>query len=54
VVTKVDDQVIESSDALVAAVRAKSSGDKMTLTYTDPTGATRTAQVALETAAAPQ
>jgi putative serine protease PepD len=47
VVTKVDDQVIDSSDALVAAVRAKAPGDKITLTYVDPSGATRTAQVTL-------
>ena len=33
VVTKLDDRVISSADALVAAVRSKAPGDKVTLTY---------------------
>ena len=33
VVTKIDDRVIGSADALVAAVRSKAPGDKVTLTY---------------------
>ncbi len=33
VVTKVDDRSINSADALVAAVRSKAPGDKVTLTY---------------------
>jgi putative serine protease PepD len=47
VVSKVDNRVITSSDALVAAVRSVAPGDKMTLTYVDPSGVTRTAQVTL-------
>ena len=38
VVTKVDDQTITSSDALVAAVRSKAPGDKVSLTYVDASG----------------
>ena len=41
VVTKVDDQVIDSSEALVAAVRSKAPGDTVTLTYQDPSGASQ-------------
>jgi putative serine protease PepD len=51
VVTKVDDRVIGSADALVAAVRSRAPGDKVTLTYTDPSGADRTVQVTLGKAA---
>jgi putative serine protease PepD len=47
VVTKVDDRVIGSADALVAAVRSRTPGDKVTLTYLDPSGATQTVQVTL-------
>jgi putative serine protease PepD len=47
VVSKVDNRVITSSDALVAAVRSVAPGDKMTLTYVDSSGASRTAQVTL-------
>jgi putative serine protease PepD len=50
-VTKLDNRVIDSSDGLVAAVRSKAPGDKVTLTYIDPSGATKTAQVTLGTAA---
>ncbi|OBB58317.1 peptidase S1 [Mycobacterium sp. 852013-51886_SCH5428379] len=38
VVTKVDDRVINSADALVAAVRSKAPGDTVTLTFLDPAG----------------
>ena len=38
VVTKVDDRVINSADALVAAVRSRAPGDKVTLTYLDSVG----------------
>ena len=38
VVTKVDDRPINSADALVAAVRSKAPGDKVSLTYQDPNG----------------
>jgi putative serine protease PepD len=48
VVTKVDDRTVNSADALVAAVRSKAPGDKVTLTYRDPKGGdTRTVQVTL-------
>jgi putative serine protease PepD len=50
VVTKVDERVIDSADALVAAVRSKAPGDKVTLTYSDPSGATKTLSVTLGTA----
>ena len=47
VVTKVDDRPINSADALVAAVRSKAPGDKVTLTYQDAGGGSRTVQVTL-------
>lgn len=47
VVTKVDNRVISSADALVAAVRSKAPGDKVTLTYVDPSGKPQTVQVTL-------
>ena len=47
VVTKVDDRVIGSADALVAAVRSRAPGEKLTLTYLDPAGANQTVQVTL-------
>jgi putative serine protease PepD len=47
VVTKVDDRVINSADALVAAVRSRAPGDKVTLTYLDPTGKPQTVDVTL-------
>jgi putative serine protease PepD len=47
VVTKVDDRPINSADALVAAVRSKAPGDKVSLTFSDPGGGTRTVQVTL-------
>jgi putative serine protease PepD len=47
VVTKVDDRVVGSADALVAAVRSKAPGDKVTLTYLDTSGAAQTVQVTL-------
>jgi putative serine protease PepD len=50
VVTKVDDHVIDSADALVATVRSKAPGDKLMLTYLDPSGAAQTTQVTLGTA----
>jgi putative serine protease PepD len=49
VVTKVDNQVVSSADALGAAVRSKAPGDTVTLNYLDPSGNTRTAQVTLGT-----
>lgn len=47
VVTKVDDHVIDSAEALVASVRSKAPGDKVTLTYVDPAGAPQSVQVTL-------
>ena len=47
VVTKVDDHVIDSAEALVAAVRSKAPGDQVTLTYQDPNGASQTTPVTL-------
>jgi len=47
VVTKVDDRPINSADALVAAVRSKAPGDKISLTFQDPGGASRTVAVTL-------
>jgi putative serine protease PepD len=49
VVTKLDDRVIGSADALVAAVRSRAPGDKVTLTYTDPSGGNKTVTVTLGT-----
>ncbi len=49
VVTKLDDRVIGSADALVAAVRSRAPGDKVTLTYTDPSGDNKTVTVTLGT-----
>ncbi len=51
VVTKVDDRVIGSADALVAAVRSRAPGDKVTLTYLDQSGKPQTVQVTLGKAA---
>lgn len=51
VVTKVNDRVIGSADALVAAVRSRAPGEKVTLTYLDPAGASQTVQVTLGKAA---
>jgi putative serine protease PepD len=50
VVTKVDQRIIDSADALVAAVRSKAPGDTVTLTFSEPSGATRTMSVTLGTA----
>ena len=47
VVTKVDDRVIGSANALVAAVRSRAPGEQLTLTYLDPSGAPKTVQVTL-------
>ncbi|KUI20379.1 peptidase S1 [Mycobacterium sp. GA-1285] len=47
VVTKVDDRVISSADALVAAIRSRAPGEKVTLSYLDPSGKPSTVQVTL-------
>jgi putative serine protease PepD len=49
VVTKVDHQVIDNAEALLAAVQTKAPGVTATLGYLDPTGVSRTAQVVLGT-----
>ncbi|MCH9735363.1 MAG: trypsin-like peptidase domain-containing protein [Actinomycetia bacterium] len=46
-VTKLNDRVIDSADALVAAVRSKAPGDTVTLTYVDSAGKPRTVEVTL-------
>ncbi|MGE2833792.1 S1C family serine protease [Mycobacterium sp. SMC-4] len=51
VVTRLDDRVISSADALVAAVRSKAPGDTVTLTFVDPNGKEQTVQVTLGKAA---
>lgn len=47
VVTKLDDQLITSSTGLAAAVRSRTPGDTVTLTYLDGSGATRSARLTL-------
>jgi putative serine protease PepD len=47
VITKVDDQVIDGPEALVAAVRSKAPGDTISLSYVDESGAAQTTQVTL-------
>jgi putative serine protease PepD len=47
VVTKIDDRVIPSADALVAAVRSKAPGERVTLTYLDQAGKPQTLTVTL-------
>jgi putative serine protease PepD len=47
VVTKVDDQVIDGPEALVAAIRSKAPGDTVSLSYVDESGAPQTTQVTL-------
>lgn len=46
VITKIDDQVIDGPEALVAAVRSRAPGDTVSLTYVDG-GVPATAQVTL-------
>jgi putative serine protease PepD len=48
VITKVDDQVVDGADALVAAIRTQAPGTKVTLTYVSG-GQTKTADVTLGT-----
>lgn len=47
VITKVDNQVIDGPEALVAAIHSKAPGDNVTLTYNDPSGSSHTVQVTL-------
>ncbi|MGZ8179046.1 S1C family serine protease [Williamsia sp. SKLECPSW1] len=47
-ITKVNDRVISSGDALVAAIRSHAPGDTVSITYT-ANGSSRTVQVTLDT-----
>ena len=47
VITKVDDHVIDSAEALVATVHSKAPGDTVALTYVDESGASQTTNVTL-------
>jgi putative serine protease PepD len=47
VITKVDDQVVDGPEALVAAVRSKAPGDTVSLSYVDESGTAQTTQVTL-------
>ena len=47
VITKVDNTVIDGPESLVAAIHSRAPGDNVTLTYADPSGASRTVEVTL-------
>jgi putative serine protease PepD len=47
VITKVDNQVIDGPESLVAAIHSKAPGDSVALTYDDPSGASHTVQATL-------
>jgi putative serine protease PepD len=47
VITKIDEQVIDGPEALVAAVRSRAPGDTVSVTYLDASGAAQTTQVTL-------
>ena len=47
VITKIDGQVIDGPEALVAAVRSRAPGDTVSVTYRDASGAAQTTQVTL-------
>jgi putative serine protease PepD len=47
VITKIDDQIIDGPEALVAAVRSRAPGDTVSVTYLDASGASQTTQVTL-------
>ncbi len=49
VITKLDDRIVSSGDALIAAVRSHAPGDSVTVTYTEG-GSEKTATVTLGTA----
>lgn len=46
-VTKADDQIIESGDALIAAAQSKEPGASVTLVFVDSSGLPLTAHVTL-------
>jgi putative serine protease PepD len=47
VITKIDGQVIDGPEALVAAVRSRAPGDTVSVTYLDASGDAQTTQVTL-------
>lgn len=47
VITKVDGQVIDGSEALVAAIRSRAPGETVSLTYSEGSGSDHVAQVTL-------
>jgi putative serine protease PepD len=47
VITKIDEQVIDGPEALVAAVRSRAPGQTVSVTYLDESGASQTTQVTL-------
>ncbi len=47
VITKIDEQVIDGPEALMAAVRSRAPGDVVSVTYLDASGAAQTTQVTL-------
>ena len=47
VITKIDGQVIDGPEALVAAVRSRAPGDTVSVTHLDASGAAQTTQVTL-------
>jgi putative serine protease PepD len=47
VITKIDGQVIDGPEALVAAVRSRAPGDTVSVTYLDASGTAQTTQVTL-------
>ncbi|OBG28531.1 S1C family serine protease [Mycobacterium sp. 852002-51057_SCH5723018] len=49
VINRIDDQMIDSADALIAVVASKAPGEKVTLSYIDTSGSTKTTQVTLGT-----
>jgi putative serine protease PepD len=53
VITKIDDHLITSSDALVAIIRSYRPGDQVTVTY-ERGGGTHTVQVTLDSDLATQ
>jgi putative serine protease PepD len=48
-VTKIDDQVISSGNALVATVQSKAPGASVSLVFTDTSGNRRTVEIDLGT-----
>ncbi|WP_305094173.1 S1C family serine protease [Prescottella sp. R16] len=47
VITKVDDRIVTTGDSLIAAIRSHAPGDKVQVTYKDPSGATKTVEAQL-------